>query len=107
MIYFKGYKIEAPKLEFGDSKHSGSDYIIKPEYHKLASDYPSHSGAPTSKSQNDFLLKTSEYSHTSLKNTSDYLNKAGDNGYTDSENHLASASMTANYNEKYFHPKQF
>ena len=94
-------------MEFGDSKHSGSDYIIKPEYHKLASDYPSHSGAPTSKNQNDFLLKTSEYSHTSLKNTSDYLNKAGDNGYTDSENHLASASMTANYNEKYFHPKQF
>ena len=96
MSLFTGYKIEAPKLEFGDTKHS--DYILKPEYHKLTSDY-SNAAAAAAKSQNDFLLKTSEYSQNSLKASAEYLSKSGDN-YPEHDN-------LTSYNEKYFHPKQF
>ena len=106
-----GYKIEAPKLEFGDSKHG--DYILKPDYHKL--DYPPVSGVKT---QNEFLLKsgseypgikTSEYpglktsEYPGLKEYPGLSTNAGKigEGYGHLE-HEAGA-----YSEKYFHPKQF
>ena len=98
-----GYKIEAPKLEFGDSKHG--DYILKPDYHKL--DYPSVSGVKT---QNEFLLKSgSEYpglktsEYPGLKEYPGLSTNAGKigEGYGHLE-HEAGA-----YSEKYFHPKQF
>ena len=116
-----GYKIEAPKLEFGDSKHG--DYILKPDYHKL--DYPPVSGVKT---QNDFLLKsgseypglkTSEYpglkaseypgikasEYPGLK-ASEYPGLATNAGKIgEGYGHLEHEAGA--YSEKYFHPKQF
>ena len=91
-LIFIGYKIEPPKLEFGDSKNG--DYILKPDYHKLTQDYPPFPGVKT---QNEFLLKPgSEY--LGLANN---LGKPGDiyGGHQEHEG--------GGYSEKYFHPKQF
>ena len=84
-LALSGYKIEAPKLEFGDSKHG--DYLLKPEYHKLSMDYGAKTG------QNEFLMK--DYSH---KSCPDYLNigKSADNTYNETL-----------YGDKYFPAKQF
>ena len=97
-FFISGYKIETPKLEFGETKNG--DYILKPEYHKLTSDY---TGA--GKSHNDYLLKTSEFAHGGnggvIKPSSEYpgLTKTGE-GYNNEHE-------AAGYNEKYFHNKQF
>lgn len=84
-LALSGYKMETPKLEFGDSKHG--EYLLKTEYHKLSVDYGAKSG------QNEFLMK--DYSH---KSCPDYLNlgKPGD-----------SYCNETLYNDKYFPPKQF
>ena len=91
-LIFIGYKIEPPKLEFGDSKNG--DYILKPDYHKLTQDYPPISGVKT---QNEFLLKPgSEY-----PGVTNNLGKPGE-GYGGHQEH-----EVGGYSEKYFHPKQF
>merc|ERR1719500_2137469 len=88
-LALSGYKIEPPKLEFGDSKNG--DYILKPDYHKLTQDYPPIPGVKT---HNEFLLKPgSEY--LGLANN---LGKPGD---------IYQEHEVGGYSEKYFHPKQF
>ena len=97
-----GYKIETPKLEFGETKNG--DYILKPEYHKLSSDY---TGA--GKSHNDYLLKTSDFAHSNggvIKPSSEYpgLTKPGE-GYN---NEHDPAGTATGYNDKqYFHKGPF